>query len=357
VSEAEPLAGAAAPVPSSAWWKRRADILGLLAVAGAGSLPILLPDVSRDIRSMGEIQDFAHLPLFAAITVVLLRLDRRASRDPAVSAGVRPYARVFFLALLLGILIEVLQPWFGHSLEAADILRDAAGSAAALLVSMATSLPRHDAARRRLGAGAALVSVPFLLPVLAALGDEAAARQQFPILADFEGPGQPSRFGTFGCRLEVEPDGQGGRHLRAHFEAGEYPRLGLRYFPRDWSGQGSFAFTCTNPGSSSLRLFLRIDDLEHDRTFYDRFNIFIEVRPGRNEITIPLDDVRRAPRRRDMDLTRVRSAYFYLFRLGEDRELLFDDFRLLPAGDDPSLLPASGQGNLAGGTLHLMPGS
>ena len=83
-----------------------------------------------------------------------------------------------------------------------------------------------------------------------------------------------------------------------------------------------------SPLDRAVDLGLRIDDAVHDNTFPDRFNRRITVAPGRNEIRVPLDQVRAAPATRPMQMHRIRRVLLFGGIPGEAFTLYVDDFRL-----------------------------
>jgi hypothetical protein len=77
-----------------------------------------------------------------------------------------------------------------------------------------------------------------------------------------------------------------------------------------------------------LPLVLRVHDASHDQRYADRFNRLLLIHPGVNRIVIPLDDVRRAPDRREMDMTRIRGIMLFAYRLAEPTHVFIGPIRL-----------------------------
>jgi hypothetical protein len=164
------------------------------------------------------------------------------------------------------------------------------------------------------------------------LADEDLARRQFPVLAGFDTPRELDRFRwppeTRAAILATEGMDGPVPALRLELMPGPFPGVSLMYFPRDWRGWKELVLECTNPGDAPLRLTVRIDDLEHDHHFDDRFNRSFDVNPGRREIRVPLADVEAAPAGRILDLGRVRSVVLFVNRLQAERALLVNRLRL-----------------------------
>jgi hypothetical protein len=55
----------------------------------------------------------------------------------------------------------------------------------------------------------------------------------------------------------------------------------------------------------------------------------LAIKPGVNQISIPLSEVQNAPNRRTMDMTRVRRLAFYADRPSGSFSIYFDAFQLI----------------------------
>jgi len=302
--------------------------LGLILAASCLALTLFFPAVEFRVRSIQRLHQFAHVPLFFMVTLGLAAIFPAGESD-GPWRRLRTLLRLFGVALILGGLVELAQPLWGGMLEGQDLVRDAAGAGAAVLalLSLRPELPRL--VRWSLRGTAALIVLLHFLPVTSALWDEGRARRQFPVLADFETSLQITRFASHRCDLEVVKEGDG-HLLRARFLPDQYPRLSLRYGPKDWREYRALAFTCFNRGESPFYLIVRIDDIHHDNRPADRYTLRLHLDPGRHEIEIPLAAVESAPDLRPMDLAALRDLTLYGYELRQPRELLFDDFRLLP---------------------------
>ena len=58
-------------------------------------------------------------------------------------------------------------------------------------------------------------------------------------------------------------------------------------FP-DWTGSDRLAFTVVSDLDRPLPLSIRIHDAWHDQRYEDRFNTVVQIRPGSNDVEIPL---------------------------------------------------------------------
>jgi hypothetical protein len=233
----------------------------------------------------------------------------------------------------VGILVEVLQGITGGDMDAGDIVRDLAG-ASATIVAVGSSWPDvRRAARWALRSGALILALGFAAPTAAALVDEARARREFPVLADFSHADQLQRFEwsewTTSSLVQTD-EGDAGRRtaLRVSLSPGLFPGFTLKYFPRDWRGFRYFVLSCANPSSASYELNVRIDDMRHNNEHSDRFNGRYQIARGRHQIRIALADVEAAPRGRRLDLANVRTVMVFAYKPATPREIVVESMRL-----------------------------
>ena len=87
---------------------------------------------------------------------------------------------------------------------------------------------------------------------------------------------------------------------------GELPGVSLHEPVPDWSRFQTLVIDVANPDPVDLSLTVRVHDQRHNKQFADRFNRSFALRAGeRREIRIPLDDIRRGPRQRLMDMRHI----------------------------------------------------
>jgi hypothetical protein len=293
------------------------------------------PGPDRSLRSSIALHDLGHLFAFGLVTALCAFAapvrNHQGARRWWLTAGIAAGA-----AVGLGAAVEVAQALSGGNGDAADVLRDAGGALFAALVVVARDPALSARARAVLGVVASLVLVPFTLPTLAALTDEAHARAQFPVLAGFERAGELSRFDFAAeehARLTSTLDEQGRavRALRLLLPRGKYPGFGLRYFPRDWHSLRALQLLLVNPEPVPFEMTIRIDDAEYDSKLglEDRYNRSFLLSPGANRIEIPLADIAAAPRSRPFDLARVTLLLVYAIDLARPRELIVGPIMLV----------------------------
>lgn len=284
--------------------------------------------------------DAGHTPLFGGIALAVLGLLR--ARAPGAPDGATRW-RAFLLAVAVGAATEVLQV-FQASREPSlgDLARDAAGAAAfLLLLPWRRPTPHADsrwAVRRRrwmaVSAGVLLIAAS-----VARLGLTTAAYiardRAMPVLAAFDGawwerwfvetqdsrltaPAKPTRLVPSIdeplARLDLAP--------------GAYPGIGIVEPHPDWSGHRALVISIVSDLDAPLPLVIRVHDEAHDQRHEDRFNRAISVAPGVNRFVIELDDVRRAPDRREMDMRRIRGVLLFAYQRTQPTHVYLGPIRL-----------------------------
>jgi hypothetical protein len=314
---------------------------------------LLAPSPDTSLRSALAIHDFGHVVAFGLVTA-LFAFALHVRARPTFR---RRAAAICFSAgasLSLGTIVELIQAFTGGKGDPWDVWRDGGGafSVAILLIALDPAISAR--VRAALACLAVLALVTFALPVIAALGDEARARMQFPVLASFETTEELTRFhfslvsfqtaegfsrfhfekGNFPPIVSIRDiDGSTVSAARLHLPPGRYasPGLALRYFPRDWRGMGVLRLLIVNPESSPITMTVRLEDAEYDYRLglEDRYDRSLALAPGANRIEIPLSDVAAAPRSRQFDLGRVQSLLVFAADLKQARDIIIGPIVLL----------------------------
>ena len=286
-------------------------LLTLLLVFGS--------DESIPTRSFQALWNLGHVAYFAVISLLLLQW-------PGLRSAAMPIRWVVLLlvTLLAGGLIEYLQIGTARTADWMDLLRNFGGT---LLVLAFWPGLQPRAGRWPLRLLALLWLGWALQPLVVALQDEWAAQRQFPVLADFTAPFELERW-SGNARLGIvrRPELSDRPLLELDLRPAAYAGAGLRHFPPDWRGYRSLSLKLYLAGEQPLSLTLRIHDREHESgprayAFSDRFNRSFRLRPGWNEIRVPLDEIRKAPSRRTMDLSQVVDLSLFVAGLKRPRRI------------------------------------
>ena len=279
-------------------------------------------------RFIDEIMNFGHIPLFGLIALGILWFVNRGKwtiqdKSQYIKAGV--------ITVFLGVLSEFIQLFTtSRDFEVGDMISDAIG--AAVFLSIAYPFPKdvHTKTKNLIRAGVLFLLMVASYPLLSATIDSWNMERSFPILGSYETSLEMSRWSSKESRLERSRSHATDRDysLKVNLLPGEYPGVSLDYLQNDWKGYGSLSFDVFIDGASPLDITIRINDLEHNNEFADRFNKGIRLQPGDNHISINLDEVRKAPLGRTMDMADITNICIFAYNLKTPRTVYFDNFRL-----------------------------
>ena len=277
-----------------------------------------------DTRSFKAAWELGHIFSFALWTFVIIRYWHL----PAELGFVKQASIVLITALIVGILIELIQSVVGRSAQLHDIYRDIVGSAFALIFFLPS---RKLMLRTKLHLLQIIVLVLIMLemlPLSIAVADEMIAKQQFPLLADFETPFEENRVDRENSARCDQVARKGKHSLKVQLTTEKYSGTGLKYFPNDWSAYGFLNFSVNIPVEDGLKLTCRVNDSQHDQKYKDRFNRSFDMKTGWNDIKIPLQEIADAPADRKMDLTHIQSLGIFAVELPAPRIIYLDNIYL-----------------------------
>lgn len=236
-------------------------------------LLIPLPAPAEDDFFRENLQNLAHVPLFAIVTFLLrfLQLSSKLRRKSLFLSGIA--------AALLAVLSEIVQSLTGRTLAAGDLGADLCGILLAFAFLVGGSGGRVVIVRLVLLLAGGGMLVLAARPLAEGLQRAKAKRAAFPVLVDlgFQNGLWQAQGKT---RLEVLDFG-GGKGLEIRMPGGSYE--GLRYaVPNgvDTSGYSGLSIETSNPGEA-FELGVRMDD---DRG--RRRNGSVMVPQGRSDLRV-----------------------------------------------------------------------
>jgi len=235
--------------------------------------------------------------------------------------------------MFIGFAIELVQLGpDNRTPDLADIIRNFVGClfAFAFLAPSRSTLPKRNL---RLLQGITILALLIeFFPLTKALIDEEIAREQFPVLADFETPFESDRW-TGGAKISI--DHETARHgkssLLIRLTTAQYSGVALKYFPGDWRGYSLLQFSVFNPSSAPLSVVCRAHDSLHFKNggeYNDRFNKSFVIDPGWNDIEIPLENIANAPKNRQIEMSEIQGLGIFTVRLPKPKTIKIDYLRL-----------------------------
>lgn len=277
-------------------------------------------------RLTKAIWDTGHLFLFAGLAWTLLDIPW-LNRQSAL----QQFWWLAAFVVLVGGGIELLQLLVGRYFERMDVLFDALG---ALVGWLLYRVRQHKFSFLLLISPLIVLSVGIVFqPVWMAYQDQLAMQNAFPLLADFENTNELARWEVNDAQILLQSShvrhGEGG--LAVKLAAAKYPGLALHQLVADWRAYEYLSLSVFNPQAEIKRLSLKIYDRQHPHNGYayqDRFNTHFNIKPGWNELVVALDDVRLAPKDRDMDMANIVDVSLFLQNQTQPVLLYLDDLRL-----------------------------
>jgi VanZ family protein len=272
--------------------------------------------------------DMGHVLAFSVWTYLLLLVWKDFRQWPFL----KQFISVFLFTLSLGILIEYLQVGFQRTPEIGDVMRDLIGS----LITLSFISPSRKTipifSLRLVQTCVALMFLFGTYPLARALTDEYIAKNQFPLLSDFETAFEIDRWGEnpdLAIHHNIAIHGESS--LKVPLRTELYSGVSLLYFPRDWRNFHSLKIAVFNPSVGSLTIGCRINDIQHFTNggeYNDRYNASFLLRQGWNTITITIGDIANAPLGRKMDMSKVQMVRIYVKQIPEPGEIYIDHVRL-----------------------------
>jgi hypothetical protein len=303
----------------------------LLILSAVGIMTCALVFLEQPNRNLLWIAvwNCGHTPLFGVFALFVLAvgsgIQTGGARRPSL------YIAVFLMTAAVGLFTEIVQALAGGDAEFEDIGRDIAGAASFLAIA-ATCDRRHAfrgaSGRWIIRAGSLLLAGITVIPV-ALLGRAYLARNAaFPTILDFRAGWSRQLLKLSDADITLNPPDPSGWSARITFHPAVFPGLTLEEPYPDWTRYNRLSFTIFSRLAEPVRIVLRIDDIHHNNNHGDRFNRNLEIIPGVNHISIPLSDIRRAPRKRQMDMTHIYRLLLFANRPASSFSLDFDTFRL-----------------------------
>lgn len=271
--------------------------------------------------------DILHLPfamvLYGWVYMCGLVLARTSPDGKLFRLGVMPTSLVHKLislqsVVVIGFLVEVIQPVSGRSFEWADLALDFSGGVLALCLHIR---PKRVVVRFAQVIVFALVLACSLVPLGSAVSASKHMREIFPKLITFSSSWERYYYrpiswddnhpkarvvwpksaseGAYGNQvrgLEVDPSAGGG---------------GVSFSPIEANWSNCQALDIGVVAEGLLRLGIRLDDEQSSSDYEDRFNKSIWLEAGIQNISIPFEEIVQTPAGRKLDLANLRRLLIF----------------------------------------------
>jgi hypothetical protein len=130
-------------------------------------------------------------------------------------------------------------------------------------------------------------------------------------------------------KLTKEHATHGSKSLQLELYPSDYPGLTPKLDEMDWRGCKALSFDIYNPADSEKAIIIRIDDREDYPDYADRYNKKFILKPGQNDVSIPLDNLITTGSNRKLNLKRIYRLFIFMWNPPEKHVLYIDYLRLL----------------------------
>ena len=251
--------------------------------------------------------------------------------------GVVALVVIAVLSMLFGGMVEVVQGFVGRQSSWSDLGLDGVGTLAGVLTYSAlhfSPTSRYRYIRWLLiPIVLGIMGRAFIKPLKYAVAEQ-VVRAELPLLADFDSRWSNvfvSRTSSAVLKFEAPPPEwkeHSSQVARLKIWPGSWPGIQLYGVVRDWSGYEYLVFDLFSAETENAKMYLRVNDLAHNHRYSDRYNRSITVKPGYQQIRIPLRKVKAGPAGREMDMSKITEVMFYAYRAKTARTFYLDNLRL-----------------------------
>jgi VanZ family protein len=276
---------------------RRLLLLSIFLVVAAALLFVPLPIPPTAAGRI--IENAGHTPLFMLLTLGVLMI----LRHDFLMHGSRLYVLAGSVGVAGGFLTEAIQKPLRRDASWEDVIADSLGVLLALaLCALIDRKPVFSRPVRLLSLGVALICLAIYFAPLVRMTRAYVHRAgQFPVLANFHEEIETFWIVGYGINREVI-DGA----LDVEFSADIFPGVSFHEPEPDWRAYRTLVIEVENRDADPLMLVVRVNDFGRGRYFHDRFNRRFDLAgQERRTIRIPLDDIRKAPRGRLMNMAQI----------------------------------------------------
>ena len=277
-------------------------------------------------RTFKNLWNLGHI-IFFAFFVHLFLIENRLLRKKSFF---KKLVYCLLISIVLGVAIELLQSGINRDVDITDVWRDVLG---ALIGFFFSPLSLNKQLLKVSQVVLIFLLLHQLIPWFMTLADEINARDQFPMLSDFESEIELTRWESGDASISISNAlaYSGNGSMKVDFGTEKYSGFALKYFPNDWSEYNNLFLAIYNEGEM-LNITIRIHDHLHtqgEQVYSDRYNQSMVLEKGWNTIDISLDNVAEAPETRRLDLSRVNSLGVFVTEQSARKTIFLDSVKLL----------------------------
>ncbi|MGK0442340.1 MAG: glycopeptide antibiotics resistance protein, partial [Pseudohongiellaceae bacterium] len=242
------------------WW-----LLLLASISLFLTLSITQP-VDISLRSTQHLWNLGHLALFFIISCCIYYF-----RNQQLKSLHNEIIELIAYPFIFGLSIELIQPWFERTTDIDDLIKNLTGSLLAFCL-LSQHLALNSKKKQLLLSSLSLVLGFYaLIPFTTSYYDEAMAKNNFPIIIDFESPLELSRLSPIGknTTIAIIKRDKDTHALALSIQKEEYSGASISYLSRNWQNYNQLLFNVYNPLKKTQPLILKIYDNQHHYNNYD----------------------------------------------------------------------------------------
>lgn len=284
---------------------------------------------------VGEIANSGHGVVFFLATLILLSMLRPQRNQRATITA------ICIFATTVGLVIELVQPYFGRNASALDFFYDIIGILGAASYHLTMEANKKNQNRKKttwllLGTFCALslITYPTYKAILLL-----KHYSKLPTLYSFDAPAE-AKFWSLNAdsqltlvmppvskATEQKPiQTNANQAALISLNSGKYPGISFHNFYADWSEYKTIILDLF--AKTTMELVVRIHDSAHNHTYSDRYNMKLKLTKGANRIEIPLSEIEKGPESRKLDLKNIDNMTLFAISPGETLEFYIDEIRL-----------------------------
>jgi hypothetical protein len=319
-------------------------IISLACAAAAVALVVGLHYVVIPLDSLlwQELKNFGHVPVFALVALALFGIFANFPGTSRMRRGIQ-YILAFAALVGAGALSEYTQIVGPRDADPWDLWRDVSGGFCALAIMASfdrrlTARPplKRPAFRHALRAAVVVVLLVNFIPVAVWAESYRRRAARMPVLYHFDSRWELMFTQPNGAKLDLVPSPSGWVDMNdrqvGRMTFGPYRFPGVIFLEpySDWSPYRYLDLELYSEHDGVIDVVLRIDDMHCNDYVEDRFNKRMKLPPGGHSLRIPLEEVRSAPKRRELDLTAIRAMILFAVRPEKGTKLYLAEMKLEP---------------------------
>ena len=264
-----------------------------------------------------------HAFVFFCANLFLLRL---------LLGSVGSFKQISFISILsitIGLVIELVQPYFGRDKSVLDFSYDVLGVTFSALFF---AQKRASAIKIKVLLLSMFVGISSFIPLYKM--ELWWKVNQSTVLLNFERPWEDQIYSLdkdvslqkIKASKLFNVDGHAGKLIINSIDM--YAGLNLNHAKSNWSEHSKLSWEMVSLYDHPISMTLRVHDSVHNQEFNDRYNETFTIDPGFNSFEVDLNKIKAAPASRDMKMAHISNIKFFLIQPEMKTILYIDNIQL-----------------------------